>query len=54
MTRRKRSPSTIPLVFADGALDLQEQLVVRIVAERAVDEGDGAANALERLEQQPL
>jgi hypothetical protein len=42
------------LVLGDGALDLQQQLVVRVVRDRMVQERHLAANATELLEQDDL
>ncbi len=42
------------LVFGDGTLDLQQQLVVRIVRDRVLQECHPAAGAAEFLEQQDL
>nr|WP_254453742.1 hypothetical protein [Siccirubricoccus sp. G192] len=42
------------LVFRDGALDLQEQLVVRVIRDRVLQERHLAAGLAELLEQQHL
>jgi len=42
------------LVLGDGALDLQQELVVRVVRDRMVQERHRAAGATELLEQQHL
>jgi hypothetical protein len=42
------------LVFGNGALDLQQQLVVRVVGDRVVQEHHHAAGTPELLEQQHL
>src|SRR4051794_35032952 len=42
------------LVLGDGALDLQQELVVRVVGDRALQERDLAAGAAELLQEQDL
>jgi hypothetical protein len=42
------------LVLRDGTLDLQQELVVRIVGDRVLQEGDLAAGAAELLQEQDL
>jgi hypothetical protein len=43
-----------PLVLGDGPLDLEQELVVRIVGDRRVDELDVAAGPAELLQQEDL
>jgi hypothetical protein len=43
-----------PLVFGDGAADLERELVVRVAGHRAVEELDAAALGLQLLEQEGL
>jgi len=47
-------PEQRPLVFGDRALDLQQQLLVGVVADGALQEGDLAAGAAQLLQQQHL
>ena len=42
------------LVLGDGALDLQQELVVRVVGDRALQEHDLAAGLAELLQEQDL
>ena len=43
-----------PLVFGDGPLDLEQELVVRVVGDRPLDELDLAGGLAELLQQQDL
>ena len=43
-----------PLVLGDGPLDLEQELVVRVVGDRAVDELDVAAGPAELLQEDDL
>lgn len=47
-------PEEGAFVLGDGALDLKQELVAGIVGDRAVEEGDGAADPAEFLEEQNL
>ena len=43
-----------PLVFGDGALDLQQELVIRVVRDRVLQEHDLNACAAELFQEQDL
>ena len=54
MPRRNRSPRTARSYSAIGPLDLEQELVVRVVGDRPLDELDVAGGLAELLQQEDL